>query len=182
MVFACALAATPRIVYADPPSFLDRAVVAEATRLAIERIGLDPSSARSLATRARHAAWLPQVSLRVVRATGAATTQFTQQTSDRQLVDDSLMFDVRVTLALDRLVFDAHEVALFSAESTRAERRQHVEASVLDALARLEQLRRTRAAMGAPDVTSELEWLRARARVEQLTGAPLEAISTLRQR
>lgn len=177
----CALLLTPS-AGADPPPFtwLDRAVVAEATRRAVERAGFAADASRAMASRARSAAWLPQVSVRVARGSGATTTQYTAATSDRQLLDDSLFVDVRVSLALDRLVFDPHEVNLWRAELVRAERRLQLEASVLDALARVEELRRARAAEAPdtpPDPAWELDTLRARARVELLTGAPLESLA-----
>ncbi len=165
---------------ADPPSsLLDRAVVSAATRLAIERAGLTPSVTVDLAARARHAAWLPQVSVRIARSTGAATTQFAAATGDRQLLDDSLFVDLRVSLALDRLVFDPHEVSLWRDEQRRAERRARLEGEVLDALARLEHLRAQRSALppdAPPDPLWRYEALRAQARVELLIGAPIEAL------
>jgi hypothetical protein len=165
---------------ADPiVSLLDRAVVLEASRLAVARAGLSPGASSSLASRARNAAWLPSVSVRVARNTGAATTQYATATGDRQLLDDSLFVDVRVSLSLDRLVFDPHEVALWRDEQRRAERRAQLESAVLDALCRLEQLRLQRAAQ-APDAPADLAWryenLRARARVELLTGVPVESL------
>ena len=105
------LFALPREALCDPPSLLDRAVVRVATSMAIERAGLDPEATRALASRARNAAWLPQVSVRVARNTGASTTQYAAVTSDRQLLDDSLFVDVRVSFSFDRLVFDPRETA-----------------------------------------------------------------------
>lgn len=175
---AAVLFARPRPVAADPPSLLDRSVVAEATRRAVERAGLTPDVSRSLAMRARMSAWLPQVSVRVARGTGAATTLST--TSDRQSLDDSLMVDVRVSLALDRLVFDPHEVELLRAETTRQERRMVIETTVIELLGRLEQLRLTRPAR-APESPEDVSWwlevTRTRARLEQMTGAPVEALT-----
>ncbi|MFO0609663.1 MAG: hypothetical protein U0324_41275 [Polyangiales bacterium] len=177
---ALSLAALAAPARAQPvPSLLDRAVVLEATRLAIERAGLAAGASSSLASRARNAAWLPNVSVRVARNTGAATTQYALASGDRQLLDDSLYVDVRVSLALDRLVFDPHEVALWRDEQRRAERRARLEADVLDALARLEHLRLQRAAQppdAPPDVAWRYEHLRARARVELMTGVPVEAL------
>lgn len=164
---------------ADPPSLLDREVVLEALRLATERAGLSPGATAPLASRARNAAWLPQVTVRVARNTGAAVTQYATTTGDRQMVDDSLYLDVRVSLSLDRLVFDPHEVTLWRYEQQRAERRRQLEGAVFDALAALEQLRAQRAAE-PPDAPAALPWriayARARARVEMLTGVALEAL------
>jgi hypothetical protein len=170
----------PRVAWSDPPSLLDRLVVRAATERAIERAGLDPGVTRALASRARNAAWLPQLSVRVARNTGASTTQYTAVTADRQALDDSLFVDVRVSFSFDRLVFDPRETTLWRLEAQRAERRAHLEAAVLDALARCEQLRRAAAQRpegSAPDVSWEFEWARARARVEQLTGAPIESLT-----
>lgn len=161
---------------ADPPSLLDRPVVLAATRLAVARAGLDDGASHALAARARHAAWLPHVSVRVARNTGAATTQYAAASGDRQLLDDSLFVDVRVTLSLDRLVFDPHEAALARLDAQRAEHRLRLEAAVLDALTRCEQLRR-RAATEASDVVDRLA---AQARVEQLTGVSIDALLAAR--
>jgi hypothetical protein len=175
-----ALVARASLACADPvASLLDRAVVLEASRLAVARAGLSPGASSSLASRARNAAWLPSLSVRVARNTGAATTQYAAATGDRQLLDDSLFVDVRVSLSLDRLVFDPHEVTLARDEQRRAERRAQLEAAVLEALCRLEHLRMQRAAQPA-DAPADLAWryehLRARARVELLTGVPVEAL------
>lgn len=173
------LFALPRVALCDPPSLLDRAVVRAATSMAIERAGLDPEGTRALASRARNAAWLPQVSVRVARNTGASTTQYAAVASDRQLLDDSLFVDVRVSFSFDRLVFDPRETALWRLDAQRADRRMHLENTVLEALARCEQLRRAGAQRpegSAPDAAWEFEYARARARVEQLTGAPVEAL------
>jgi hypothetical protein len=177
LVLSAQLASPAR---ADPiPSFLERTVVLVATRLAVERAGLAAGAGASLAARARHAAWLPSVTVRVARNTGAATTQYAAAMGDRQLLDDSLFVDVRVSLSLDRLVFDPHEVSLWQHEQQRAERRARLESEVLDALARLEHLRIQRASQ-PPDAPADPTWryehLRARARVELLTGVPIESL------
>ncbi len=179
LLLSLAFFAAPRSAWSDPPSLLDRAVVRCATALAIERAGLGPDASRSLASRARNAAWLPQVSVRVARNTGASTTQYTSVTSDRQLLDDSLFVDVRVSFSFDRLVFDPHETSLWRLDAQRADRRMQLESAVLDALSRCEQLRRAialRAEGAAPDASAEFEYARARARVEMLTGVTLEAL------
>jgi hypothetical protein len=169
----------PLTAQCDPPSLLDRAVVRSATRLAVARAGLDVGGSRALASRARNAAWLPQLSVRVARNTGASTTQYTAATGDRQLLDDSLYVDVRVSLSLDRLVFDPNETTLWRIDEQRTARRLHLEREVFDALVRCERLRRARPAPieGAPvDPRWELDYLVARARVEQFTGVALEAL------
>lgn len=179
LLLALLLFTLPREALCDPPSLLDRAVVRVATSMAIERAGLDPEATRALASRARNAAWLPQVSVRVARNTGASTTQYAAVTSDRQLLDDSLFVDVRVSFSFDRLVFDPRETALWRLDAQRADRRMHLENAVLEALARCEQLRRAGAQRpegSAPDAAWEFEFARARARVEQLTGASVEAL------
>ena len=179
LLLSIVLFALPRSARSDPPSLLDRAVVRNATALAIERAGLGPDVSHSLASRARNAAWLPQVSVRVARNTGASTTQYTAITSDRQLLDDSLFVDVRVSFSFDRLVFDPHETSLWRLDAQRADRRMHLESAVLDALSRCEQLRRAialRPEGAEADVTAEFEYARARARVEMLTGVALEAL------
>lgn len=165
--------------YADPPSWLDPAVVAEAARRAVARAGLDDEPMRSLARRARLAALLPNVTVRVARGTGLTSTQYSTATNDRLATDDSLVFDLRVSLALDRLVFDAHEVALVRYQLQRARERQALEAAVLDLLAQLEAIRLS-PAPPASDVDATAARLvaerRLRARLELLTGRPLATL------
>jgi hypothetical protein len=164
---------------ADPPSWLSRSVVLIATRLALEHNGFGTEQSRGMASRARNAAWLPQVSVRVARNMGATTTQYAAASGDRQALDDSLFVDVRVSLALDRLVFDTHEVALLRMEQQRVTHRLRLEAQVLEALAHLEALCRTRehaTSDATVDPAWELDYLRTRALIEQLTGAPIESL------
>lgn len=176
LLFALTLTVT---AHADPPSWLDPAVVAEASRRAVVHAGLDDEPARSLARRARVAALLPNITVRVARGMGATSTQYTSATNDRLLTDDSLVFDLRVSLALDRLVFDGHEVALFRYQLQRARERQALEATVLDLLAQLEAIRLspppppTDTDAAAARVVAER---RLRARLELLTGRPLATL------
>jgi hypothetical protein len=166
-------------VCADPPSWLSRSVVLTATRLALEHNGFSDEQSRAMASRARNAAWLPQVSVRVARNMGSTTTQYAATSGDRQALDDSLFVDVRVSLALDRLVFDAHEVALLRMQQQRVTHRLRLESQVLEALAHLEALSRTRERSTADSTANtawELDYLRTRALIEQLTGAPIESL------
>jgi hypothetical protein len=179
----CALAlavwsAAP-VVHADPPGWLDRAVVVEAARRAVERAGLAPSETRALAARARRSAWLPEVSVRVARGTGLSLTTTGANPSDRATADDSLVLDVRLTLSLPALVYHPQETALARAELVRAQRRLALETQVVELLAVLER-HRLAALEATPEVppTAEdvLEEALARARVELLTGVSLATI------
>lgn len=169
----------PALSLADPPSYLDRAVVAEASRRAIERAGLGADVVPSLVRRARLAAWLPDLSVRVARGTGLALTQLSENPNDRLLASDSLTVDVRATLSLDRVVFSPQEPALWRNEQARAERRMSLEALIVDLLAHLELLARQRLARPstAPaDPAADVDFARTRARIELLTGLSLDAL------
>ncbi|MBI5515385.1 MAG: hypothetical protein HY909_16520 [Deltaproteobacteria bacterium] len=175
--FAAALVVAPGAAWADPPGWLDRAVVAEAARRAVDRAGLSPLEARALAARARRSSWLPQVSVRVARGAGLTLTSTAANPTDRATADDSLVLDVRLTLSLNELVFHPQEVTLARAELVRAQRRMALETQVVELLAVLERhrLAALEAPPGAPpDPEAALEEALARARVELLTGVALE--------
>jgi hypothetical protein len=175
---AAILLTIPLTARADPPSLLDRAVVAAATRHAIQHAGLALDATRDLGSRARAAGWVPHVSLRVRRGFGSSAA-LSLQTGDHVLSDDSLILDARLTFSLDRVVFDPSEVAISRLELERAERRAQIEREVIEILAVME---RCRVALAALEPSSDeaahtnLDFARARARLEVLTGVELSAL------
>ena len=176
------LAASPAA--ADDVSWLSSPVVWEATRRAVLRAGLDDAPVRSLARRARAAAWLPEVSLHAARGLGANSTLVTN-VNDRLAIAESLTFDVRLRFDLDRLLFDGHEVTLLRLSAQRAELRLALERSVIDLLARREALR-LRLAAAAPEAPPDIDALVERARLEAslelLTGVSGAALLALADR
>jgi len=157
---------------ADEVSWLASPVVWEATRRAVLRAGLDDAPVRSLARRARAAAWLPDVSLHAARGLGANSTVVTN-VNDRLAIAESLSFDVRFSFDLDRLLFDGHEVALLRLAAQRTAQRIALEHSVIELLARREALRLREAAVdpGAPpDIDALVERARLEASLELMTG------------
>lgn len=178
LVLGASLVPSPS--FADPPSYLDRAVVAEATRRAVARAGLGADVVPSLVRRARNAALLPDLTVRIARGTGLAFTQLSDNPNDRLLASDSLTVDVRASFSLDRLVFAPQEPSLLRSELTRTERRMALEALIVDLLAHLELLARRRAALpqgSSHDLDADVDFARTRARVELLTGTSLDALS-----
>lgn len=159
-------------IRADPPSWLDRAVVADLTRRAAQRAHLDDDAPRALATRARAAAWVPRLSGRVARGFGASSTQYLLPDSDRVATSDSLAFEVRVSFDLGRAVFAPQEIDLLRLRAQQATQRRALDAAVIERLARLEILRR--AGPLAADDPRAVDRLRLLAELEQLTGASLE--------
>ena len=116
---------------------------------------------------------------------GGASTNSTQTftTTERATMDDSLMLDVRLQVALDRVVFDHNEVPIARIEVMRSDRRAAVEREVIDVLAMMEiaraEVRRLDAA--TPEgVRANIDFARARARLEALTGATLSELTTAR--
>ncbi len=172
---------------ADPPgvtaswSYLDRALVAAATRRAIARAGLSPERTREIAGRARTAGLLPSMTLRVMRGIGA-TSALTAAlpASDRYSSDDSLVIDVRARFDLDRLLFDRAEVTLERLEMARADRREAIEREVIEQLAILARAAATPVDPAHPSVESQIATARARARLEAMTGDSLETLIRLR--
>lgn len=162
---------------ADGPSWLSSPVVREAARRAVLRAGLDDGVVRSLANRARTAAWLPSVSLHVARGLGANSTVVTNA-SDRLALAESLSFDVRLSFDLDRLLFDGHEVAVQRLAAQRATQRMALERSVVELLARLEALR-LRAEVAEPDVEARVQRARYEAELELRTGVAPESLLAL---
>lgn len=174
-----ALLASP--ASADEPSWLSSPVVWEATRRAVLRAGLDDAPVRSLARRARAAAWLPEVSLHAARGLGANSTLVTNA-SDRLAIAESLTLDVRLRFDLDRLLFDSQEVTLLRLADQRAEQRLALERGVIDLLARREALRLRMAAAdpeGPPDIDAIVERARLEASLELLTGVSGAALLAL---
>ncbi|MDB4930214.1 MAG: hypothetical protein JWM10_2698 [Myxococcaceae bacterium] len=162
---------------ADEVSWLASPVVWEATRRAALRAGLDDAPVRSLARRARAAAWLPTVSLHATRGLGANSTLVTSA-NDRLAIAESLSFDVRLSFDLDRLLFDGHEVTLLRLAAQRAEQRMALERAVIELLARREALRLRPVDPDAPpDVAVLVERARLEASLELLTG--LSAVELL---
>jgi hypothetical protein len=167
-----ALAAFSRTAWADPPSWLDRGIVRAAIRRAVERAGLSDDPTRDLITRSRAAGLMPHLSVRVLRGFGSSATQ-TAQPIERSTYDDSWGMDVRVSFALDRLVFDGIEVTAARMRLERFERRVALERDVIEALAALQRASLSLAGSpeGHPDhprVAVEVE--RARAALEVLVG------------
>lgn len=189
-LFLVAIAAVlaPSIAEADPPTpaaiqhatrYLDRRVVANAIRLAILHTGLQPERTREIATRARAGGLLPNISVRVMRGLNASTAQTAVPYGDRFASDDSLVIDLRAQFDFDRLVFDPHEVTLERIEVTRTERRDLLEREVVDQLATLTRadiVLSTAQAGGSEWIEAQIVTARARARIEALTGATLQAL------
>lgn len=166
--------------WADPPRYLDRAVVTAATRRAVARAGLLPEHTRDLASRARTAGLLPTLSFRIMRGIGATAAQTAALPyTDRVASDDSLVIDVRAHFQLDRLLFDRSEVALERIEVARGDRRDAIEREVIEqlaVLARAESTLQTADPDSAEAFEAHLATARAQARLEALTGEPLERI------
>lgn len=185
VVLALLVALSPSQALADGASWLSSPVVWEATRRAVLRAGLDDAPVRSLARRARTAAWLPAVSLHAARGLGANSTVVTN-VNDRLAVAESLTFNVRLRFDLDRLLFDRNEVAVLRLAARRADERLELERRVVDLLARREALR-LRAAAAGPEAPPDLDAIVERARLEAMlelltgvSGAHLLALATPR--
>lgn len=156
---------------ADPPSWLDRALVADLTRRAARRAHLDDDDTRALAARARAAAWVPRISGRVARGFTASSTQYLLPESDRVGTNDSLAFDVQLTFSLEHAVFSPQELDILRLRAQQAAQRRALDAELLDLLARLEGIRR--ASPLPADDPRGVQRLRLLAELELLTGVSL---------
>lgn len=156
---------------ADPPSWLDRALVSDLVRRAARRAHLDDDDTASLTARARAAAWVPRISTRVARGFTASSTQYLLPESDRVGTNDSLAFDVQLTFSLDHAVFAPQELDIVRLRAQQAAQRRALEGELLDLLARLEGIRRASPLPG--DDPRVVQRLRLLAELEQLTGVTL---------
>lgn len=164
----------PASAHADPPSYLDRGLVTEAVRRAVARAGLGSEVTQDLARRARAAGWMPRLTVQMTHGRGTTTTVQTNYfTTDRENIGDSFRLNVGVVFSFDRLLFDPHEVTIARVEMERDQRRHALEREVIDLLATMEQARhvlRTAERTSPEGMRAELEFTRARARLEALTG------------
>lgn len=156
---------------ADPPSWLDRGLVADLTRRAARRAHLDDDAPLALASRARASGWIPRISGRIARGFNASSTQFLQPDADRVATNDTLAFDVRVSFALERALFAPQEIELLRLRAQIAAQRRSLDAAVIELLARLESLRLA-GPLPAGDPRA-VQRLRLLAELEQLTGVAL---------
>ncbi len=180
--FALALCGTPRAATADPPSWLDGAIVANALHAALLHAGLGDDPTQGMATRARASGAMPQLSVRIGRGLGTSATQ-SLATADRATYDDSWSFDVRVGFALDRLVYANAEVNLARLRMDRAARRARLEMEVVEVLAALERcsIERQRPTATPDDrVRAVIECARQRVRLETMTGTTVDALGRVR--
>lgn len=161
------------------PRLLSRLVVDRAVRLALEHANLAEFPTRSLATRARASAWMPQLSVRVTRGLGLSAVSLQQGfgSSDRASSDDSFAIDARLTLDLGRAVFAPEEPHLLRDEEQRNERRRQLEREVVDVLSALARATATpRNNPGSPSNGPSIETALLRARLEALTQCSLESL------
>lgn len=161
------------------PRLLSRLVVDRAVRLALEHANLSEFPTRSLATRARASAWMPQLSVRVTRGLGLSAVSLQQgfASTDRASSDDSFAVDARLTLDLGRAVFAPEEPHLLRDEEQRNERRRQLEREVVDVLSALARAMATpRNNPGTLQNSPSIEIALLRVRLEALTQCSLDSL------
>jgi len=126
----------PAVAGPMPPSAIpdrDAPCLTEARRLAVERVLAEPERARSYVERARRAAWLPELRLRIDRRLGRSESVDLPGTSGGTLPpigldsDDDVRYEARATWDLSKLVFNAEELAAESQALRMADMRREIE-------------------------------------------------------
>jgi hypothetical protein len=165
-------AALQRALNDAPPIDVLRAA---ATALALA----EPDRARSLVQRARLAAWLPEVRVRVDRRFGRSESL---DVSPAPLADappvsldtvDEVRYEARATWDLSRLVFNPDELAAHAEALRMADVRREVESAVIRLYFERRRLKVEAVTTDGNDVASNL---RREARIEELE-AELDALT-----
>jgi hypothetical protein len=165
-------AALQRALNDGPPIDVLRAA---ATALALA----EPDRARSLVQRARLAAWLPEVRVRVDRRFGRSESL---DVSPAPLADappvsldtvDEVRYEARATWDLSRLVFNPDELAAHAEALRMADVRREVESAVIRLYFERRRLKVEGVTTDGNDVASNL---RREARIEELE-AELDALT-----
>jgi hypothetical protein len=174
----------PRPRHVPDPAALQRAsnegppidvLRAAATALALA----EPDRARSLVQRARLAAWLPEVRVRVDRRFGRSESL---DVSPAPLADappvsldtvDEVRYEARATWDLSRLVFNPDELAAHAEALRMADVRREVESAVIRLYFERRRLKVEAVTTDGNDVASNL---RREARIEELE-AELDALT-----
>jgi hypothetical protein len=159
---------------ADPEAACLAAARAKAVSLAM----VEPERARSYVDRARHAAWLPELRLRVDRRFGRSESLDVPSTSTSTTsplgVDtvDDVRYEARVTWDLARLVFSNDELAAQSQTMRMAEMRRDIEVTVSRLYFERRRLRLERLSAGAAErsIRRELRVREIEAELDALTG------------
>ena len=165
-------AALQRVLNAEPPLDVLRAA---ATALALA----EPDRARSLVQRARLAAWLPEVRVRVDRRFGRSESLDVSPAplSDTPPVSldtvDEVRYEARATWDLSRLIFNPDELAAHAEALRMADVRREVESMVIHLYFERRRLKVEAVTTDGNDVVSNL---RREARIEELE-AELDALT-----
>ncbi|MDP3274708.1 MAG: hypothetical protein Q8Q09_05890 [Deltaproteobacteria bacterium] len=171
-VLGCALALGGGEALAQR-SWLRREVVASVTERAVAYSGLGGDAASPLVARARWAAWMPRISVRVGRGlTSSSSLAVGLSDSERNSSNEALSFEIRATMDLSRVVAPHGELEAQRWQGSRVEQRHRVAREVMDTLAILERHRLTVAQLAVGTVAvMPLDVRRARAQVELWLGA-----------
>jgi len=165
-------AALQRVLNAEPPIDVLRAA---ATALALA----EPDRARSLVQRARLAAWLPEVRVRVDRRFGRSESLDVSPAplSDAPPVSldtiDEVRYEARATWDLSRLIFNPDELAAHAEALRMADVRREIESVVIRLYFERRRLKVEAVTTDGNDVVSNL---RREARIEELE-AELDALT-----
>jgi hypothetical protein len=167
----------PRPVEVTMPTDPDADCLAVARGKAISLAMVEPDRARSYVDRARHAAWLPELRLRVDRRFGRSESldvpSTSTSTSSPLGVDtvDDVRYEARVTWDLARLVFSNDELAAQAQTMHMAEMRRDIEVTVSRLYFERRRLRLERLSSSASERT-----VRRELRVREIE-AELDALS-----
>ncbi len=108
---------------ARAPVALRGPAIASVLKAAYRAAGLDRDPGRGWVRRARLAGLIPWLTVR--------TGRDTSWQSDEVAVDHGMVFDIRATWRLDRLLFDGRELQVASAEAARRRERRRLASQVI---------------------------------------------------
>lgn len=168
----------PRAVEVTMPADPEANCLAAARAKAVSLAMVEPERARSYVDRARHAAWLPELRLRVDRRFGRSESLDVPSTSTSTTsplgVDtvDDVRYEARVTWDLARLVFSNDELAAQSQTMHMAEMRRDIEVTVSRLYFERRRLRLERLSAGAAErsIRRELRVREIEAELDALSG------------
>jgi hypothetical protein len=145
----------------------------------------DPERARSMASRARNAGWVPTLKLAVRRGLNRDLSESQTLETDRTdlSTDDDLVLEASLTFDLQRLVFDHDEIAIAREQRRTVQDRAELARAVVGLYFERRRLQLERDLLGEADLGRELRIAELEALLDAFTdGAFRRMIVSLQRR